>query len=167
MYYMVTALSEFTKKIVVLAFKNMLTTWVSKDYHKGCWLWFRKWNIWLKLCPKLLLLTELKKELMNTVAMRKYQQKILKKFELFKAVFFFFLPNCVECTHAVSCAHCYFFLPVCDQTLSKPVYIALCFVIKVLIFSILFNVLSWTYVLKTWTVNLYKLCPKSNNSKYH
>lgn len=90
MYYMVTALSEFTKKIVVLAFKNMLTTWVSKDYHKGCWLWFHKWNIWLKLCPKLLLLTELKKELMNTVAMRKYQQKILKKFELFKAVFFFF-----------------------------------------------------------------------------
>lgn len=26
MYYMVTALSEFTKKIVVLAFKNMLTS---------------------------------------------------------------------------------------------------------------------------------------------
>jgi hypothetical protein len=42
---MVTALSEFTKKLILLAFKNMLTTWTLEDIvHKENWLWF--WELY-------------------------------------------------------------------------------------------------------------------------
>lgn len=88
------------------------------------------------------------KALMNTVAMRKYQPKISKAF--WKLFFYTWIVLNVHMQYHV---HIVTFLHVCDQNLlihvHVRVYIALCFVIKVLIFNILLNVLSWTYVWKT------------------
>lgn len=147
MYYMVTALSEFTKKIVVLAFKNMLTSWVSEDYNKRMLAVIPQMKYDLNYLQNYFSL-QILKALMNTVAMRKYQPKISKAF--WKLFFYTWIVLNVHMQYHV---HIVTFLHVCDQNLlihvHVPVYIALCFVIKVLIFNILLNVLSWTYVWKT------------------